>query len=162
MSWEWEEGAWPDLELIQATISIEQIGCPWARNIHKHPCYNRVFWSIYNEGLKTPLLVRPWVQQMTGMHTPNTDSCGNRFDAQPSPRYNFPPQFELVLGNMRYCALYTQGYKTVPVLYLPDDEHEIPVEELWNKYHPYFEGNWYDHPDHQMPNKYITGFDIGN
>jgi len=158
MTFKWKEGNWRELGYELITPSIESIACPWSRNIHRHGCYDRLFWSIYNEGPKTPLLIRPWQHQLTSCHTPNTDSQGNRFDNQPSPVYSDFPTYELILGNMRYCAMYTQRFTHVSALLLPESEYHIDINELWDKYHPYFEGNLYDDPDHQAPSKYAIGF----
>ena len=159
MSYTWIEGSWRtlNLEFIEA-VSVDAIGCPWAFNIHKHLNYNRLFWSIYNDGLKTPLLVRPWNPPFIGEHIIGCSTSGKRLDSSPSPVYDTPPKYELVLGNMRYCACYTQSYTHVPVLLLPEHEFNLKVNDLWDKYHPIFEGNWYDDPNHQTPSKYNLGF----
>ena len=55
------------------------------------------------------------------------------------------------MGNLRYCALYVQKYQTAPCLIIPTSEQFNDVEKLWAKYHPIFEGNWYEHPDYGFP-----------
>lgn len=165
--WEWNEGDWRDLvekehlTLLQS-IPLDVIGSPWSWNIHQHLNYDRLFWSIHKDVLRTPLLLRPWSTPFKGERNIGCKSDGNRLDNASSPTYTKPPKYELVLGNMRYCAIYTQGYETAPCLLLPDSEHDLDIQELWDKYHNVMEGNYYDNPDYGMPNKFNNGFTQGN
>ena len=157
--WEWSPGQWPDLVAEGkledlGEVALNKIGVPWGWNIQCHPNYDRLFWSIYNDGLRTPLLVRPWDwPPYAGRGKTGCKADGGRLDTMPAPDYGFEPEYELVIGNMRYCAIYIQGYETAPTLMLPEEEWYLDVEELWAKYHPVFEGNWYDNPLYGMPSK---------
>lgn len=150
--WEWEHGKWDSLPLEKlGKIPLDSIGVPWSWNVHIHPNYDRLFWNVWENGLQTPLLVRPWDFPPQGIR--ENIGCkedGNRLDVMPSPTYTEEPEFELVLGNMRFVACYITGEHNVPALLLPDKEWFWNVEDLWKKYHPYFEGNWYDHPDYKF------------
>lgn len=162
--WQWIPGNWKDLinngELYHiGDIELDQIGSPWSWNIQAHLNYDRLFWDIHRHGLKTPLLVRPWTFPFKAKR--NRVGCrfdGNRLDNSPSPVYKVSPNYELLLGNMRFCAIYTQGYKTAPCVMIPNSECDWNVEDIWQKYHPVFEGNYYDNPNYGMPSKYTQGF----
>lgn len=157
-NWKWTQGSWGGLVesghlTALGPVPYKDIGSPWAMNIHCHPNYDRLFWSIREEGLKTPLLLRSWEYPFRANRT--SKSCrqnGNRLDNTPSVVHNEEPKYELVIGNMRWCAAYICSYE-VPCLLLPDSEQGWLVEDLWEKYHPIFEGNWYSDPDHGGPNK---------
>jgi len=160
--WEWEGGNWRDL-VSQGLLTdlgfvpFEDIGAPWARNIHSHLNYDRLFWSVRNEGLKTPLLLRGWEFPFRGNRVAyNCKPNGDRMDNIPAVTHKESPKYELVIGNMRWCAAYICGYE-IPCLLLPEDEQSWLVEDLWTKYHPIFEGTkesgWYSHPDHGGPSK---------
>jgi len=159
MKFDWQQGDWRSYKFHDlGLVPIESIGCPWSWNIFRHLNYDRLFWSIYNDGIKTPLLVRPWRYPFIGDHTIGCTKSGKRLDSSPSPSYINQPMYELVLGNMRYTALYTQAHKNVPAILLPSDEYDWQVNDLWEKYHPIFEGNWYDDPNNQLPSKFAIGY----
>lgn len=158
MSFIFKNHDWINLHLSTSLVSINSIACPWAWNIYRHGNYDRLFWSIYDKSINTPLLVRPFNYPFIGDVHIGCDHLGNRLDCTPSPTHSKPPSYELILGNMRYCALYIQRYDHVPILMLPTEEHLTPVTELWDKYHAVMEGNWYDDPDNQIPSKYHQGF----
>jgi len=148
--WKWEYGNWESLGLEDlGLIPLDSIGVPWAYNVQIHPNFDRLFWSIWEEGLQSSLLVRPWNWPPLGNR--ETIGCrkdGNRLDVMPSPKYHEEPKYELVMGNMRFVACYITGMHYVPALLLPEKEWLEDVDELWKKYHPSFEGNWYNHPDY--------------
>ena len=157
--WGFQPGSWQDLvdrrELTDlGEVPLVNIGVPWAWNVHCHHNYNRLFWDVHENGLKTPLLLRSWDWPPLGNRgTVGCKEDGNRIDQTPAPEYpQFEePEYELVVGNLRYCALYVQKYQTAPCLIIPTSEQFNDVEKLWAKYHPIFEGNWYEHPDYGFP-----------
>ena len=150
--WKWAEGSWPDLNLKDlGELPLTDIGVPWAYSVHIHPNYDRLFWDVWENGLKTPLLVRPWDWPPLGNRGVwGCNERGNRIDNMPAPIYPKEPEYELVIGNMRFCASYITGRSTVPCLLLPEEEWLDDVQDLWAKYHPVFEGTWYDHPDYKF------------
>jgi hypothetical protein len=160
--WAWVEGNWRDFvargELEElGEIRLDEICAPWSRNVHLIPSYDRLFWDIWENGIKTPLLVRPYDWPPYGTRgVLGCNESGNRIDNQPAPPYDqfSEPQYELIIGNMRFCGAYILGLFTLPCLQIPEDEWYEDVDDLWKKYHPVFEGNYYKHPDYEgIPSK---------
>jgi len=160
--WKWVEGNWKNLleedklESLE-NVPLDDIASPWSRNVHLHPAYDRLFWDVWENGIKTPLLVKPFDWPPIGSRgVLGCDQSGNRIDNQPAPEYEqfSEPEYELILGNMRFCAAYVMGIKSLPCLLLPEEEWYDDVDVIWNKYHPVFEGNYYNHPDYlNVPSK---------
>lgn len=125
-------------------VPFQDLGSPWSHDIHLVDDYDRLFWSVRREGLKTPLLVREWKHPFRAKRVcKSCKSDGNRLDSTPSIVHNTDPKYEIVIGNMRWCAAYVCGYDEVPCLLLSADEQQWQVEDLWDKYHPLFEADWY-------------------
>ena len=155
--WKYKPGNWVtkikegELEDL-GSIDLETIGLPWAYNVHIHINYDRLFWDVWERGVKTPLLLRPWSYPFKGAR-PNfgCNPDGSRRDNTPII-YSSGTQikYELIIGNLRYVAARVCGYTKLPCLILNSRIWNDPVEEIWKEYHPVFEGNWYDHPDHTL------------
>lgn len=157
-NWTWEAGSWP--EMVKAgvlkdlgEVRLDDIASPWSHNIHCHPNYDRLFWSMWRDGMKTPFLLRPWSYPPKAIKKPMCRADGSRMDLMPAPTYKEIPTYELVIGNMRYCASYVLGNITAPSLLLPESEWNLNIEEIWEIYHPVFEGNWYTDPNNGIPSK---------
>lgn len=163
MTYTWDGGDWHSLitapqYYYHHRVPLSDIIAPWAWNIHLHSNYDRLFWSIWNDGMKTPLFVRPVVFPFKAKRKRiGCTERGARLDRMPSLS-TVAPKYELVLGNMRYCAMTVQGHSTVPCIIVPLKEQSWDVEDLWAKYHPIFEGNWYNDPSNQIPSKAVDNF----